>query len=265
MNKIDQFKWTKPGDSGKQCTIRVDELLIDHSYQRREVGDGNTLSIARDLNWVAFNSLVVMQREDGKKYVVDGQQRLAAVKRRGDIKAVPCILFESDGPEHEAKAFLSLNVHRVKVSAVAKFDAAVMASEEPEKTISEWLASNGLRVNPDGKNKNGVCFPARLIRTWNINVKACKEAILLQREIDSDEPLHSDIHDGLFWLVNKGINVSEYVNKIKTMGGKIAMLQKIKKVQIETGCRSNRTAGAGVLELINHKLKGRKIALPDGE
>ena len=266
LEKVERYDWVKPNDRGRQCMIAVDELKIDYSYQRHEVSDRNTLALARGFSWVAFNSIVVMERQNGDKYVVDGQQRLLAVKRRGDIRDVPCVLFKSDGRDHEARAFIALNVRRVKVPAVAKFIASVSAGLNPEKQIAEWLGMLGLSVMGDGRSMNGVCFPAHLIRTWNMDADCCKRAVDVQRAVNGVEPLHSACHDGIFWLLVNGINVEEYVDKLRRLGGRAAMLRSIKTVEIETNTKVNmRIGGIGVLRLINYKRRGNKIAVQQND
>jgi hypothetical protein len=265
VNKVERYDWVKPGDNGRQCKVAVDELKIDHAYQRPEVSDRNTLALSRGFNWVAFNSIVVMERANGDKYVVDGQQRLLAARRRGDIREVPCVLFKSDGREHEARAFISLNVRRTNVTAVAKFNASVRAALNPEKQIADWLATHGLAVTEDGKDMKGVDFPSCLIRSWSLNTDACKKAVSIQREVNGTEPLHSTCHKGIFWLLHNGVDVEEHADKLKRLGGRSAILRSVKTLEIETGAKaSERGCGIGVLRLLNYKRRGNKIAVPEG-
>jgi hypothetical protein len=264
VDKVERYDWVKPGDNGRQCKVAVDELKIDHAYQRLEVSEQNTLALARGFNWVAFNSIVVMQRANGDKYVVDGQQRLLAARRRGDIREVPCVLFESDGREHEARAFISLNVRRVNVPAVAKFNASVRAALNPEKQIADWLATQGLTVTEDGKDINGVDFPTSFMQLWKLDDDAAKLAIQIQRDVNGTEPLHSVCHKGLWWLLHNGIDVLEHADKLKRMGGLAAILRSVKTLEIETGAKASvRGCGIGVLRLINYKRRGNKIAIPE--
>lgn len=265
INKVERYDWVKPGDQGRQCSLPVDELKIDHSYQRQEVSGSNTLAIARALNWNAFNTITVMERENGDKYVVDGQQRLLAVRRRGDISQVPCMLFKSEGRDHEARAFIALNVRRRHVSAFAKFQAGVSAGCDPEKQIADWLSSQGLKVTEHSKARNGVDFPSELIRSWNLNTNACKRAITIQQDVNGTDPMNSICHKGIFWLLHNGIKVEEHADKLKLLGGRSAILRSVKTLEIETGAKaSERGCGIGVLRLINHKRR-RKIAIAEVE
>ena len=212
-----------------------------------------------------FLGSIVISHKEGENFIVDGQQRLLAARRRGDIREVPCVLFKSDGREHEARAFIALNIRRVKVPSVAKFNASVRAALNPEKQIAEWLGTLGLSVMDDGKSMNGVCFPAHLIRTWNMNAECCKRAVKIQRDVNGTEPLHSACHNGIFWLLTNGINVEEHTDKLRCLGGRSAMLRSIKTVEIETNTKANmRIAGIGVLRQINYKRRRNKIAVPEG-
>lgn len=263
MDKVERYNWAKPGDRGRFCRLPIDSLKFDYSYQRHEVGDSNTVSLAREFSWEAFGVVVVMERSNGQMYVVDGGQRVAAARRRGDIRDVPCVVFASDGRDHEARAFLALNLRRVKVRAAVKFHASARAGIEPEKAITSWLASIGMAVTVNGTDPNGICFPAHLVRTWGWNPEATKQAVLLQREINVADPLHSAVHNALWFLVANGVDVSPHCDTLKSLGGRAAMLQAIKSLEIETNQKaSTRLGGIAVLRLINRRRRGKKICLP---
>lgn len=260
--KVERYDWANPGDHGRRCNLPVAELNIDNSYQRNEVSDINTLSTAREFCWLAFGVVVVMERSNGKKYIVDGQQRWLAAKRRGDIPAIPCVVFHSNGAEHEARAFIALNLHRTKVTAVQKFRVSDRAGIQPERKISEWLKSVDLAVTPDGKSTASVCFPAHLIRTWKANETACQTAIKLQRAINNGEPLHSSVHNGLCWLLCRNIDIAGNLPKLRERGGRSALLGSIRAVEIESGKNNHdRCCGLGILRVINHRRR-TKIQIP---
>lgn len=260
-NKSDTYGWAKPGDKGKQTSVSIDDLRVDHSYQRPEVSNPNTLAIAREFSWAAFGSIVVMQRAGNALYVVDGQQRLLAARRRGDITHVPCIVFQSDGRDHEAAAFIALNTRRSHVTSVVKYAASVSASIEPEKTIDVWLKSIGLKVSADGCDTKSISFPTVLISSWKMNDDICRKAIVTQQDvIGPDEPLNNLVHKGMHWLYNSGVDVSKYADKLKATGGRPAMLRAIRSVAIETGATSSlRVCGLGILSVINSKRRNKVI------
>jgi hypothetical protein len=264
QTKTDRYDWARPGDMGKQCRLAVDSLKIDHSYQRNEVSEHNTLAIARAFVWTAFNAITVMERANGDRYVVDGQQRLLAARRRQDITEVPCVLFQSDGRDHEARAFLALNVRRAHVPSVIKYRASVRAGVQPETQIAAWLATQGLTVTQHGTDPNGVDFPTTLIQHWKIDAEASKVAIATQRAFNGSDPLHSVAHRGLWWLAHGGIDIAAHADKIKRRGGLSEVLRAVRHLRIEAGLpQSTNTCGLAILRIINYKRRGHRIAPRD--
>jgi hypothetical protein len=261
MDKVKRYDWALPGDTGRYCHLSPDDLRVDGLYQRPEVSERNTLSIAREFDWTSFGVLIVMQRSDGSMWIVDGQQRWLAAKRRGDIETVPCIVFRSDGQEHEAKAFFSVNTKRKFVSSIAKFNANAIANESPERQIAEWLQWNGLHIG-DGTTLGAVGFPTLLIDTWKQDASLCKAALLVQLQIDPEQPLNGTIHKGLFHLLWHGFDMNEHVEKIKSLGGRDKMLREITRMAHKHDqARSPSIAADGILEVINVG-RSRKLRLP---
>jgi hypothetical protein len=261
--KADRYGWASPGDKGRYELLPLDCLKVDYKYQRNEVSETNTLALASGFLWAAFGTIVVMERGNGDKYIVDGLQRVLAAKKRGDITSVPCRVFQSNGSEHEAKAFLCLNVRRAKVSAVQKFHAADRAGINPEREISEWLQkTHGFRVENDGKNKDVVSWPDSLIQLWKLDKKCCVSAMELHRKIIGDEATHVTVQKGLFWLLHNNVPVQDHIDKLVRSGGRAAILREVKRIEIETQQQTSlRICGLGILSLINHKLRN-KIPAP---
>lgn len=265
LTKAEHYKWTKPGEKGKRVNVEVANLKIDHRYQREEISDKNTLAIARDFNWESFGAIVVMERSDGSLYIVDGQQRWLAVKRRGDITHVPAMLFQSDGPAHEARAFKALNERRMPVSAVAKFSAAVMAGHQLECEINTFLRGIGLEVGASGHDVKVLSFPAVFVSLWQRNPIVSQSAIKCQIAIAmTDEPVRAHIHKGLFYLILNGVDIEKHIDLIKRHGGMVAMTQEMRKLRIELNMpESVRLCGVAIMRLVNRYLRANKIKLRD--
>lgn len=260
MEKVERYNWAKPGDSGRKTNVPVNDLHVDHSYQRKEVTESNTLAIARDFSWVLFGTLVCMRRANGLIVIIDGQQRWMAAKKRGDIATVPCIIFESEGRDHEAAAFMDINKKRKVVSAVDSFRAAVVAKREPEIQINEWLESVGLKIMDKG-GVTGIDFPRNIIFRWNLDANASKSAILVQREIIGTESCHTFIFLGLWHLIHNGVEVKPYIKKLQEAGGKAALLRAIRQYRIETDMAATAVAcGNAILRLINFR-KSNKVSI----
>ena len=124
--------------------ISVDELNISDAYQRTIV-PGRVIRIAKNLDQDAFGSLTVGQRRDGSYWVVDGMQRLTAARKLG-IAMVPCDVFESDGPQHEARVFRLKNRERTNVSAISLFRAQMTEGDEQTLAIAGVVKDAGLKL-----------------------------------------------------------------------------------------------------------------------
>jgi hypothetical protein len=124
--------------------ISVDKLNICDAYQRTIVVS-QVNSIAKDLDQDAFGSLTVGERRDGSLWIVDGQQRWEAAKKLG-IQSVPCDVFDSEGPRHEARVFRIKNKHRRNVSPVVVFKAQLSEGDEQTVAIAQAVADAGLKL-----------------------------------------------------------------------------------------------------------------------
>lgn len=254
MSNAEKFEWCNPGDHGQKREIKIDELLVDYTYQRAEGCERHLRPIAREFSWTAFGVVIVMERENGKKYIVDGQQRVAAARSRGDIESVPCLVFKSTGRDHEAMAFYSLNARRRTVSARAKFLARATAGAEPESKIMEYLKSIGYRVHGGSHgDKFGLQFVSAVVRCWNGSEKHCKLAIETQREIVGDQPMHGLIHKGLYCMSIRGVEIKDHIQKLVRSGGKDGILMSIKQVSIveNYALPSEMVCARGILKIIN--------------
>lgn len=261
-DKVNRYDWALPGDDGQYRCIPVADLKIDHSYQRAEVGDQTILAIARNFKWSAFGVIIVMERASGVLYVVDGQQRLAAVKRRGDIDKVPCMVFQSGGKDHEAQAFIDLNTARTKVPAMDKFVAAARANIEPAKSISSWMRSEGFVLTKNGHTANGVAFPGQLVKTWIRNAETAKEALLIQRELSLDKTTAVPVHLGIDYLLRAGVPVRDEIPKLIAEGGKDRLLGAIRNEARNSNKNDNdKICALGVLSVMNYRRKFRKYRL----
>jgi len=267
MNKEERYDWAKPGDRGRQCLLRVEDLKINHAYQRAQLSDENILAIARDFRWELFGVLIVMERNNGDMYVVDGQQRLAAAKRRGDIVTVPCQVFRADETRKHAAAFLGINTRRKLVSAIDKFRAAVWEESEPQLSVSRFLREVGLVVGVNSAPSVNMSFPDLVCVTWKRNEDITKRAVKMQIDIcGGEDSLNHSIHKGFVYLLAKGFDIEQYAQKIKAAGGKTALMGAINKAK-ENGSFSGiseKVAALGVLYVINKHRRNKMHLVVDG-
>jgi hypothetical protein len=107
-------------------------LRIHPSYQRtidtRKSVEVIT-KIVENFNWAKFGVLEVVPDGEGGWWVIDGQHRLEAARKRG-IASVPCLIFVECSVEEQAQIFLAKNVVRVQMNNYAIFHARVAGGDQ---------------------------------------------------------------------------------------------------------------------------------------
>jgi hypothetical protein len=172
--KEERYNW--PSIRGEPPRVKmIDKWEVankDSSYQRDEAMPPLTrhqLHIARSFSWRSFGAIVCAER-NGKLLVVDGQNRLMAVLRRDDVKAVPVVIIDTVGSNdqkrtEEARAFLELNGERRLVSANQRFVAGCVAKDALSLSVRRASELSGVAINVGGK-KVGTTASVDLLRKY---------------------------------------------------------------------------------------------------
>lgn len=187
--------------------IHVGLLQIANAYQRTIVPQ-QVRRITKALDADAFGSLTVGERGDGSLWVVDGLQRLTAARQLG-IDTVPCDVFQSGGPEHEARVFRLKNKHRTNVSAICLFRAQLTEGDPQSVEIADIIRSAGLRlvISEGGKNSWPDVKAIRSVERAYGRVGADGLAqvfrIICEAWAGEKEALQGDMIDGLAMFVKK--------------------------------------------------------------
>ena len=174
------------------------EMCIRDSLIREKVRE-----LTQDWSWIACGALVVALR-DQCYYVIDGQHRLMAAKRRSDIAEMPCVVFQLDGIQEEAKGFVSVNCSRRPVSVQNRHKAMVVSGDKIAQMVQQQLDKLGLSSTCDKKNPHYfVCFKWAL-QAAESDYDAFCEILKLATEISlkDSEPMKHALLQGL-----------EYINK----------------------------------------------------
>jgi hypothetical protein len=124
--------------------VPLDQLQTDPSYQR-DVGDKHRLIIA-DYDPEALGIPLVGQRGDGSLWIVDGLQRVTALRKMGRHKHLRAEVFPSRGPDHEAHVFRLVNANRAKLSSGALFRARLTEGDVAAWEIQETVTKAGFRL-----------------------------------------------------------------------------------------------------------------------
>jgi hypothetical protein len=194
--------------------LRLSQLLVDPAYQRPEIPDWKLMKMLQDWSWAAFGAPSVGQRTNGTHWVVDAQQRCAAVHAMQEIAAddgrnapdplLLCIVFDSRGRRHEGSVFHKINGNRTPLKPHEDFKAAVLAQEDPQASIARFITSLGMSVGTSSsKSPNVVSFTNALVKTWVDNESACKRALRIQRTVvGASGVLIKPLHKGLWYILS---------------------------------------------------------------
>lgn len=141
LQKDDQLEW-----------LPIEGVRVHHGpplgdgYQRppkmHQIGD-----IAKNFDPDKLGTLTASRRDDGLLYVIDGQQRILAMREIGwGDQNAPFHVYTGLTQADEAKIFRALNGARTLVQAVYLFNAAVSEGDQTAIAITTLLANLGLEV-----------------------------------------------------------------------------------------------------------------------
>ena len=143
--------------------VLVSDLLVDDGYQRVEANSKTRHKrMADNWNWHLFGAPVVAKR--GNKFsVVDGQNRLNALKmafpdekdESGKPLKIKCQLVPYTTPEQEAIFFCEKGTSSIRISANQRFKACLFAKCEEEVHIVKLLSKKGITISY-GRGRPGV-------------------------------------------------------------------------------------------------------------
>lgn len=208
--KVERYQWTLQDRPGVMMAIPKNVLRVDEEYQRGQ-NEGKVMSIARDWSWVACGTLIVGDRE-GAFFVVDGQHRLLAARRRTDITEMPCIVFQTTTVQQEAKGFLAANTQRKPITSIDRFRAMVCTDDEAALFVKRLLDDAGREATAAAGPKSVRCLTTllslaktnkqRLERLWPLILQLSENQPVLQQivmgliDLESRMPSDESLMDG---------------------------------------------------------------------
>lgn len=151
--------------------VDVDSLRVDPTYQRGV--RSKVKRIVRQFDPDALGVLCVGERDDGSLWVVDGLQRLTALKQLG-IKTVRADVFASSGPEQEAAVFARLNRDRCALAPIELFNADLTSGDPTAASINYYATANGFTIptkrvsgkRPEDRQSNELACTGTLLRAF---------------------------------------------------------------------------------------------------
>lgn len=156
-------------------SIRLDELKVDHSYQRPP-NDRQIKSIADNPMRDAFGIPPVSQRANGDYFIIDGQHRVAGLKLCGwGHHTMKFLVHYGLTQAEEAALFYHYNDKR-NVDALSKFRARYTAEDPIAIEVHDLVTSYGWSI--EGRKADGIIAAIdSLERVYLIDPKAADLAL----------------------------------------------------------------------------------------
>lgn len=257
VNKVARYGWRLKDSPGEIAWVDKTILKINEEYQRSAIKN-KIADITAEWSWLACGALIVAKR-DGSLWVVDGQHRLLAAMRRSDIRALPCVIFETETIKDEAIGFLSANTNRRPVTAIGKHKALVASGDEAASFVSRILEAKGLRVVRVAKMKGHIKCLAWCVKRAAVDSGRFVRIIDLASEMcfRDEMPVHEKLLEGL-WIIDCkiGLNDPRLKRRVLEVGTK-RLVDAAARAAVFYGGGGGKAWAEGILGEINKGLKNK--------
>lgn len=258
ITKVDRYKWKMTDSPGILRMVDKGDLVVDHTYQRN-ANESKLAAIARAWSWIACGAIVVADR-DGVLFVVDGQHRVFAARKRSDISTLPCIIFKTQHQYEEAEGFLRGNRGRKPITSVEAFRALVTVGNKEALVVQSLLQQAG-KTAGEGMTP-GTVKCVGVIQKWaQTNETALRRVWPLIVAVSSGMQIHTRVVDGLMYIEThlpdgKSLLDKEmYRRAIKV--GATGLLAGAAKASAYFSGGGAKVWAAGMIDALNHGCKNR--------
>ena len=264
VDKVKRYGWVTKDEPGALKNLHKDVLQIHPAYQR-DVIPAKVKEITANWSWVGAGAIVVGER-GGEFWVIDGQHRVLAAKRRSDITHLPCVVFQTDGVKQEAVAFLDLNTGRKPVSSIGKFKAMLAAGDEAASTVHRVMEELGVTPKATANKGKELKSVAWAVRRAGEDAEKFEIVMRMASELSHDIPIQERLLDGLWYINDRmrgGISDKRFSDRLRAVGARrlIDAANKAAAYFVKGGANVWET---GMMDEINKGLRN-KFALRDGD
>jgi hypothetical protein len=123
--------------------IPLDELGVDAAYQRPLTSFWQT--VRDNFKPALVGTLVVSERKNGSKWIIDGQTRWEAMRAIG-LSNVPCLVYEGLTKQQEADLFGDLQTQRRGMRTYHRFRAQLVAKKPEAIGIAKVATDAGFEL-----------------------------------------------------------------------------------------------------------------------
>jgi hypothetical protein len=221
IDKTKRYGWVTKDEPGALKMLHKDALQIHPAYQRDAILF-KVKEITANWSWVGCGAIVVGER-GGEFWVIDGQHRVLAAKRRSDITTLPCVVFQTEGVRQEAVAFLDLNTGRKPVSSLGKFKAMIAAGDEKACIVHKTLESLGITAKASAGRQGELKSVAWAVKRAGENPEKFELVMRTAAELSHDMPIAEKLLDGLWYINDRlpgGIGEKRFADRVRSIGAR---------------------------------------------
>lgn len=259
VEKTKRYGWVTKDEPGELLMLHKDALQIHPGYQRDVVVQKVT-EITAAWSWLGCGALIVGRR-GGEYWIVDGQHRALAAKRRSDITHLPCVVFETIDVKQEARGFLDANTGRKPVSAIAKQKALVAAGDEVAGFVQKTLQNMRITIKTTANKARELKCIAWCMRRAAENREAFCVVMAMAAELcDADNmAIPERVLEGL-WIINskceKGLEDKRLVKRLREKGGR-SLLDAANRASAYYASGGGKIWAQGILAELNKGLQNK--------
>lgn len=257
VDKTKRYGWVTKDQPGELRSLHKDVLQIHPAYQRDLIAS-KVKEITANWSWVAAGAIVVGER-GGEFWVIDGQHRAQAAKRRSDITHLPCVVFQTEGVKQEAIAFLDLNTGRKPVTSLGKFKAMIAAGDEAACMAHKILESLGVTPKATANKGKELKSVAWAIKKAGEDAVKFELVMRIAAELSHDIPISERLLDGL-WYINErmdgGIEQKRFHDRVCQIGAR-KLVEAANKAAAYFVSGGAKVWATGMLDEINKGLRNK--------
>lgn len=257
VDKTVRYGWVTKDEPGELMMLHKDVLQIHPAYQRDALQE-KVKAITASWSWLSLGALVVGNR-NGEYWVIDGQHRALAAKRRSDITHLPCVVFKTEDVKSEARGFLDLNTGRKPVTAVAKQKAMVAAGDEVAMFVQQQCEDLGLKITVTSNSVGQIkcvawCTKRAAENKDEFRLVLTMGAIL---SLQDQMPVQERLLEGL-WFINMrcgdGLRDKRLVKRLREKGAR-SLLEAANRAAAYYATGGGKVWAQGMLSELNKGLK----------
>lgn len=256
--KTERYKWKVRDKPGKYASVPKERLLVDSAYQR-ELNQYKVKDLRGNWSFIACGALIVVRRDDGSFYVIDGQHRLAAALARAEITHLPCLVFEAETTRDEARSFLAANKNRKPLTSIETFKADIEAGNPLAIEAQRLLTEAGYVASKHEKAKGTRAIGA-ILACLRTDADAFRRAWPGMVAAAQGQAIKDRVIQGLFWIERHAagdtLEDKKWTSRLAQLG-QDALLAAAAKASVYYASGGAQVWGPGMLLAINKRMRER--------